>query len=112
MRLAISSTGNDIKSPVSYVFGRCDFFIFVDVEDSSIKSSFSVENEGRFARGGAGIRAVQLVGDNKADAVIAFRVGPKAYSLLNSLGIEIYKAEEGTVEENVKKFLNGGLDKL
>ncbi len=112
MRIAVSSDGKDIKSNVSYVFGRCNFFVFADIEGSSIKSSFSIENEGRIARGGAGIRAVQIVGDNKADAVISFRVGPKAQSLLKSLGIKIYKAEDGSVEDNIRKFLDGGLEEI
>ena len=67
----------------------------------------------RFAQGqhgGAGITAGQIVGNQQVDAVIVENMGPKAFSVMQSLNIKCYRGVRGTVRENVGKFLSGELE--
>ena len=41
MKLAISSSGKTLDSPLDPRFGRCDVFTFVDVENGEIKKGLA-----------------------------------------------------------------------
>lgn len=112
MKIVVSSTGKELKSIASPVFGRCPYFVVVEVEDSKIVSVKAIENTGVAQRGGAGISAAQLVANEKVGVVITIAVGPRAFGVLGQLEIEVYTGVQGTVEENVKAFLDGKLEKL
>ena len=111
MKIAITSTGKDLDSQVDPRFGRCAYFIIVDVEDSEIKSTKAIENSAVQQRGGAGIASAQLVGNEKVEAVITGNVGPNAFATLDQLGIKVYQAE-GTVKEVVEDFIKNELKEL
>jgi len=53
MKIAVSSTGQDLNSQISPVFGRCAFFVIADVENNKIKNSKAVENKAIMQAGGA-----------------------------------------------------------
>ncbi len=112
MKIAISSTGNKLNSQISPVFGRCQYFIIVDIEDKKIKSSKTIQNLAVNQFGGAGITAAQNVGNEKVEAVISGAVGPIEFSVFQQLGIKIYNGKTGTVEENLKDFIEGKLNKI
>ena len=112
MKIAISSTGDKLDSLLSPVFGRCKYFIIAEIEDKKIKSSKAIENLAINQFGGAGITAAQNVGNKKVEVVISGAVGPRAFSVLQQLGIGIYTAKTGTIEENIKDFINGKLNKI
>ncbi|RLJ07323.1 MAG: hypothetical protein DRP13_04020 [Candidatus Aenigmatarchaeota archaeon] len=112
MKTAISSAGPGIESQVDTRFGRCAYFVIVNVEGNEIKEEKSIENPGVNMPGGAGISAAQFVANEKVKAVVSGNVGPKAFYVLNSLGIEIYQAVPGTVKENAEKLLRNELQKI
>ena len=112
MKIAISSTGDKLDSHISTVFGRCQYFFIVEIEDKVIKSSKAIENLAVNQFGGAGITAAQTVGNEKVEAVISGAIGPRAFSVLQQLGIKIYTGKTGTVEENLKDFIEGKLNKI
>ena len=37
MKIIISSEGKDLDSKIAEVFGRCSYFLFVEIEDQKIK---------------------------------------------------------------------------
>jgi predicted Fe-Mo cluster-binding NifX family protein len=111
MRIAISSTGKDIKSEIDVRFGRCPYFVIVDIEGKKIKSTKTVENTATAQAGGAGVSAAELVGNQKIDAVITGNMGPRAFDVMAQLGIDVYQAE-GTIEDVVKQFIDGKLRKI
>ncbi len=112
MKIAISSTGKDLESEVDVRFGRCSYFIIVEIEGKEIKSNKAIENTAMMQGSGAGITAAQVVGNEDVDAVIGINLGPRAFSVLEQLGIEIYQGIQGTVKENVQQFVEGKLLKL
>ncbi|RLC68193.1 MAG: dinitrogenase iron-molybdenum cofactor biosynthesis protein, partial [Chloroflexi bacterium] len=52
MKVAVSSNGSDLNAPVSPVFGRCPYYIFVDTETMEYEA---IANPAMAAPGGAGI---------------------------------------------------------
>ncbi|MBW3002788.1 NifB/NifX family molybdenum-iron cluster-binding protein [Candidatus Woesearchaeota archaeon] len=112
MKIAISSSGEDLDSQIDPRFGRCPFFMIVEIEDKKIKDSKPIKNEAMMQGGGAGITAAQVVGNAGAEAVIAVNYGPRAFGVLSELDIEMYQGVQGTVKENVQQLIDGKLEKL
>ena len=54
MKIAVSSTGDNLDSNVDMRFGRCKYFVVVDSESMDFKA---LSNESVIASGGAGIKA-------------------------------------------------------
>jgi len=113
MKIAISSIGqDDLSSELSPIFGRCPFFVIVEIENNEIKNHKHIENKAVMQAGGAGIMAAQTVANEKVDAVISNAVGPRAFDILQQLNIEVYKAQGATVKEAVDLFIQGKLSKI
>ncbi|BDH79941.1 MAG TPA: dinitrogenase iron-molybdenum cofactor biosynthesis protein [Methanothermobacter sp.] len=112
MKIAIASSGKDIESKISRFFGRAPFFIILDMEDKEIISSEVIENSSALQSGGAGIKTAQLLANKGVDAVISFSTGPNVFEILNKLNIKIYRATEGSVEENLALFKEGNLEEI
>jgi predicted Fe-Mo cluster-binding NifX family protein len=106
MKVAVSSTGKDLESDIDNRFGRCPYFLIVDIEDKKIKNVEAVENIAAGQAGGAGITAAQIVADKKVEAVITVNMGPRAFDVFNQLGIKIHQAE-GKIKDAVQQFIEG-----
>lgn len=111
MKIAVSSTGKDMNSQIDVRFGRCPYFIIVDIENNEIKGTEAIENTSATQMGGAGITSAQLVADKGAKAVITGNMGPRAFSVFEQLGIEVFQGT-GTVKEAVEMFKKGELTKV
>jgi len=113
MKIAISSKGNNPESEVDIRFGRCDYFLILDVDEKNKKiTNFkAIKNIAQTQTGGAGITAGEIVAKQKVDAIITVNVGPRAYSVFEQFGIKIYQAE-GKIKDVVQKFLNGKLKEV
>ncbi|MBN3037729.1 MAG: NifB/NifX family molybdenum-iron cluster-binding protein [Candidatus Diapherotrites archaeon] len=112
MRVAVTATGEGKDSEVSNVFGRCPYFVIMEVSGEGISFVKAVKNPAIDQRGGAGIAAAELIVNEKVDAVISGAIGPRASSVLNQFGVEMYAAVSGNVEENVQKLAAGELSKI
>lgn len=112
MKIAFTSTSNSIGAKLSPVFGRCPFFVIVETQDEEIKDTQTIRNPAENQRGGAGIAAAQTVGDQKVDVLISGNVGPRAFDVLNQLGIQLYKGISDTLEANLEKFFDNELEKI
>jgi len=111
MKIAISSTGKDLESDVDARFGRCSYFLIVEIEDKEIKNVKTIENTAKAQMGGAGITSAQVVANEKPDAVITVNAGPKAFQVLSQLGISIYKGS-GKIKMVLQDFISGKLEKI
>ena len=111
MKIAISSNGPGMDSQVDLRFGRCPYFLIVEIENKEIKGSEPIENTSINQLGAAGITAAQAVADQGVSAVITGNVGPRAFTVFEQLGIEVYQGS-GTVKEAVGKYLRGELKKI
>jgi predicted Fe-Mo cluster-binding NifX family protein len=111
MKIIVCSTGESIDSEIDARFGRCKYFVIVETENKEIKNVSAVENQGALQGHGAGIRAVEQVGEIKADVVIAGHLGPNASRVLSQLQIKAYQGS-GTIKDAVMKHLNGELTEI
>ncbi|MFW6325304.1 MAG: NifB/NifX family molybdenum-iron cluster-binding protein [Desulfovermiculus sp.] len=109
MKIAISSQGKDLSSAVDPRFGRAAGFIVYD--DQSGEHEYISNEQNLQAMQGAGIQTAQNVAQTGAKAVISGHVGPKAFSALQSGGIDIYLSQSGTVQEALDAFKAGKLEK-
>jgi predicted Fe-Mo cluster-binding NifX family protein len=107
MKVAVSSSGKDLKAILDPRFGRCPYFIVANPDDMS----FDVfENQAGDRSSGAGIEAAQLVADKGAAAVITGRVGPKAAQALAAAGIDVFREASVTVETALERFNQNRLE--
>ena len=106
MKIAISSTGPDLESEVDPRFGRCQYFLIVDLEDMS----FEAVPNGNVAQGsGVGIQSAKVVADKGAKAVLTGNVGPNAYQTLSAAGLKVITGVSGMVRKAAQQYKNGQL---
>lgn len=106
MKLCITSTGTDIHSTVDDRFGRAHFFLMVDTDTMKYEAVYnSARNEGQEA----GVRAVKILSDNGAGALLTGVVGPNAFTALKEAGIKVFEgaSEFDSVKAAVEKFKEG-----
>lgn len=108
MKVAITTTGKDLKSNVSSVFGRSPDFVVIDLEGDEIKSLSGIENPVKSEKG-AGNLAAQFMVDHSIEVLISGEMGPVAFHILKNAGIRVYKVAPLNVEKNVKKLTEGRL---
>jgi len=104
MKIAFSSSGNNLESQLDPRFGRCPKFLIVDLDTMDIDV---YENENSAMGGGAGIQTAQFIASKGVDAVITGRCGPNAVQMLNAAGVKLYSGQTGTIRDLIDRFLNG-----
>jgi predicted Fe-Mo cluster-binding NifX family protein len=108
MSVVVTADGPNLDSKVDPRFGRCAYFVIVDIETMEARG---VPNDAKEAMGGAGIQAAQIVDELGGEVVLTGDVGPSAFSALKAAGIDIYIGLTGTVRDAVEKFKNGEAEK-
>ena len=108
MRIAVSAEGKDgLASPVSGHFGRCPYFVVVDVEEGEIQKVDTLENPfyANHVPGGVPGFIQQL----RAHVMLAGGMGGRAAQMFASMGIGVATGASGTVEQAVQAYLDGTL---
>jgi predicted Fe-Mo cluster-binding NifX family protein len=108
MKIAISSTGPDLDSEVDPRFGRCQYFLILDLDDMNFEA---VPNANVAAGSGAGIQSAKVVADKGTKVVLTGRVGPNAYQVLSEAGLDIITDVSGPVRRAVQQYENGQLQR-
>jgi len=111
MKIAISTTGNNLESEVDPKFGRCNYFLIIEIENNKIKDFKAIENTAKTQTGGAGIVAGEIVANEKVDAIITVNLGPRAFSVFEQFKIKPYQGK-GKIKKVVQDFINGKLEKI
>jgi len=107
MKVAVSSTGENLDAQLDPRFGRCHFFLVVNPDDLSFET---FNNDSAAQGGGAGIQTAQFLASQEVTAVITGNCGPNAVKTLSAAGIELLSGQAGTVREVVDRFKNGNLN--
>ncbi len=107
MKLAVTSQGNNLQSPLDPRFGRAKYFIVVDTETGTFSAIDNAVNLN--AAQGAGIQAGKRVAELGVEGLITGHVGPKAFSALQAAGVPIHTGAYGTVTEAIEQFKAGKL---
>lgn len=108
MKVAVSATEDNLDAMIDFRFGRCAYFLIVEVEGNEIKGHEAIKNPGVNAMGGAGIQAAQIIANKGAEVLITGNIGPNAYAVLSQTGIKILTGVGGiSVKEAIQKYLKG-----
>ncbi|MBW2995441.1 NifB/NifX family molybdenum-iron cluster-binding protein [Candidatus Woesearchaeota archaeon] len=111
MKIAISSVGKDLESYIDARFGRCPFFLVVEIKEKKIVGDKVIDNLASSQAGGAGMAAAQIIADSGAEVVITENIGPRALDVFNQLQIKVYSAK-GKIRDAVNQFIEGKLDEV
>ena len=104
MRIAVSSCGIFLDSPIDPRFGRCDYFVIVNMDDMSF---VVFDNKSINLGQGAGVQSAQFLISKGAKVVISGNVGPNAMSALAEGGVEVLIRHTGTIREAVEDYKKG-----
>jgi len=102
MKIAVPVDEKRLESGVCPSFGRAPYFLFYDTDATE---SYFLDNGAVASRGGAGIRAAQVIADHGIRALLTPRCGENAQEVLNKAEVLIYKTEPGTAQQNIDAFL-------
>jgi predicted Fe-Mo cluster-binding NifX family protein len=106
MKIAITTNGTDLQSSLDPRFGRCPYFLLVDLETLECETT---PNPGASAGGGAGIKAAQALTGLGAGALITGQCGPNAYQILEAAGLRIMQAPVVSAREVIEMYKRGDL---
>lgn len=109
MKIALTTTGETLDSPLDLRFGRAFAYLIYDEEQ---KTSSVIRNVGAEAAQGAGIKAAETVVKAGATALITGDCGPKAFHVLTQAGVKIYSAKNMSVKSAIDAFQAGQLQEI
>ncbi len=109
MKVALTTRGPGLDSPMDDRFGRAPYFITVETETWEVESE---ENVNVAAGSGAGIGSAEFLSRKGVEAVITGNVGPKASGALAAAGIVVYALGGETARDNLEAFQEGRLSRV
>lgn len=109
MKICVTAGAPGLDAAVDPRFGRCPFFVVVDLDSMS---DSSVPNTNASSPSGAGIQAAQEVAKLGVSVLITGNLGPNALQTLIAANIETYQQQGGQVRDAVEKFQQGQLMKI
>ncbi|GAI86120.1 MAG: dinitrogenase iron-molybdenum cofactor biosynthesis protein [Clostridia bacterium] len=106
MKIAISSTGQNLDASVDARFGRCQYFIIIE---PGMMEFEAIANPSITATHGAGIQTSQLIASKGATVVLTGNCGPNAFQTLSAAGIQVIVGVTGTVKDAIERYKKGEL---
>ena len=92
-RIAVPSNGaGGLEGTRAGHFGHCDVFTFIDVEDGQIKNVSTLDNK-EHVQGGCMV-PVNLLADNKVNALIVGGIGMRPLAGFRQVGIDVYHEDQ------------------
>jgi predicted Fe-Mo cluster-binding NifX family protein len=107
MKIAFTTSGDDLGAPLDSRFGRAPKFLVYDLDAATFEVFDNQPNLN--AAQGAGIQSAEAVARLGAKAVVTGHCGPKAFRVLTAAGIRIYNTDAPTVAEALELYRAGKL---
>ena len=108
MRIAVSAEDDSgLQSEVSPHFGRCPYYVLVDVEGDGVPQVTTIVNPfyGNHQPG----QIPAFIHGQGVNVMVSGGMGARATAFFNEYGIEVATGATGTVQEAVKRYLSGEL---
>jgi predicted Fe-Mo cluster-binding NifX family protein len=105
MKIAVTSTGQDLDAPMDPRFGRAAYILVVDPDTLDYEVLDNAENVNAFK--GAGIQAATMISEKRADVLLTGFCGPNAFKALDAAQVKVAGDVSGTVREAVAAFVEG-----
>jgi predicted Fe-Mo cluster-binding NifX family protein len=108
MRIAISADEKEgLDSTIGPHFGRCPYFVIVDVENHEVEDVTEVENPFYGAHRPGQVPG--FINDQEVDVMLTGGMGARAMQFFSQYGIEPVTGAVGTVRMSVEQYLGGEL---
>ena len=109
MRIAFSAASDEgLKSPISQHFGRCPFYIFIDLdEDNKVVEVNAITNAHAKKHDPGQLPA--YIRDQGVNVMISGGMGGRAVNFFHQYDINVATGASGSVEESLANYLNGNL---
>jgi predicted Fe-Mo cluster-binding NifX family protein len=109
MRIAVSADDrNGLDSVVSPHFGRCPYFVLVDVDGCDVRQVQAVENP-YYSRHQPG-QVPGFISDQDVDVMLTGGMGRRAIGFFEQYGIEAVTGASGSVRHSLERYLGGALE--
>ncbi|MCG8567978.1 MAG: NifB/NifX family molybdenum-iron cluster-binding protein [Desulfobacterales bacterium] len=105
MKIAITSTGQDLDAQVDPRFGRAAYIMIVDIDTLEFTAIDNSANKNAFK--GAGIQAAATAADKGAEVLLTGFCGPNAFKALDAAGVKVANDITGTIREAVEFYKAG-----
>jgi len=106
LKVALSSMGEGLDSPVALDFDRAPYFIIYKLEDESyealINPAFGIPK-------GFGVQTAQTLISRGVNAVISDGFDPWVFQMFRFSGVELFRIKGTTVREAIERFKRGEL---
>ena len=106
MKIAVTCNGTSLDDTVEARFGRCPYFLCIDLETQALEA---IPNPNKTLGGGAGPQSAQLLAGKGVSAVLTGNCGPNAFQAFGAAGIQVITGAGGLVREAVEQFKAGRL---
>ncbi len=110
MKIAMPVDEQTIETTICISFGRTPYFLIYDTDTKSY--SFVDNSAAASSQGGAGIKAAQVIVDQKVEALLTPRCGQNAAEVFSAANIQLYKTTSTEVQEMINAFEAGKLAPL
>jgi predicted Fe-Mo cluster-binding NifX family protein len=104
LKIAISATAPGLDAEVDPRFGRCQYFVLIDLDNMEFEA---IENANLMASGGAGIASAQTVASKGVQIVLTGDCGPNAYRTLEAAGIQVVTGVSGNIRKAIERYKSG-----
>ena len=108
MRIAVSANENKgLDSAIGSHFGRCPFFVLVDVEANKVQAVETIDNP-YYSQHEPG-QVPGFIRTQAADVMLSGGMGGRAVAFFQQYGIEPVTGAAGTVGQSIQMYLSGEL---
>ncbi|NMA67487.1 MAG: dinitrogenase iron-molybdenum cofactor biosynthesis protein, partial [Clostridiaceae bacterium] len=107
--IAIPVDEKDMGTTICVSFGRTPYYL---IYDTDTKEGTFLDNSAATSAGGAGIKAAQIIVDNKVEALLTPRCGENAANVIKAANIKIFKTISDSLKDNIDAFIDGELSLL
>ncbi len=102
-----SDEDKGLESTLAHHFGRCRYYIFVDVENGEIKNIETKENP-YFESHEPGV-VPRFIAEQKADVIVAGGMGPRAIEWFEKLNVKPITTTPKRIKDILESYLKGHL---
>lgn len=111
IRLAIpADSGDGLQAPRSGHFGKCAYYILVDIKDNEIQEVLPLKNGGHVT--GGCFAPVMLLQGNHVSKLIVGGIGGRPLQGFKQVGIDVLFGGGQSVEESVNLFLTNQIKEI
>jgi len=108
MKIAFTTSGNDLNAPLVNQFGRAPKFLIYDLDEDTFEVVDNQKNVN--AVKGAGIDAAGTLTQQGVNGIVTGYCGPNAYRVLSAAGVKVYYTYATTLAAALKQYRSGKLN--